>query len=248
MAFADLMEQVPEPGARQRLRGYLTAVESGLPGSARARSDILTEVCDGLLETYQAYRDRGEAPAVAAQSAVTEFGDARTLARQFAGTLASRAAYRIGIGLVLSGPVVGATWVVTFAERTGAGWWRQAPEMTNAVPVLRLALLVAVPAALLAAVGAGQALARRLASTSRFLPLTTAFPLLPPRVTATAALVATTACVAADTGMLLSLVGSVIGGAAWPPVALLAGVASLVRLTVAAACARRVVVLRDAVG
>jgi hypothetical protein len=240
LPVADLLEQVEDAAARRRLHGYLSTLAAGLPGSARSRRDILAEVGDGLLESYQAYRWDGQRPTVAADSAVTGFGDPHRLAAGFAGTLAGRAAHRVGLGLVLTGPAVGAAWVAAFARRTGLDWPAQLAAMTSVVPVLGVALAVAVPAALLAAAGTGRT-AYRWRGMSRFLPL-------PPRTAATLALVAAAACVAADTGLLFGLLGSVSTGAGWTPVTLLAGAASLVRLTVVAMCARRVATLRAAAG
>jgi len=235
---ADLLEQVADPIARGRLHGYLSTVAADLPGSARSRHDILAEVTDGLLECYQEHRADGQSPARAAESAVAGFGDPHRLASGFAGVLAGRAAHRIGLGLVLTGPAVGAAWVAAFAGRTGSDWATQVAAMPSVVP----GLAVAVPAALLAALGTGGTAYRRpLRVLSRHLPL-------PPRAAATLALVATAGCVAADTGLLFGLFGWALAGTAWTPLALLAGTASLVRLTVAAMCARQVGTLWAASG
>lgn len=239
---ADLLEQVADPIARQRLHDYLATVAADLPGAARTRHDILAEVSDGLLECYQAHRADGQAPAMAAESAVAGFGDPHRLASGFAGVLAGRAAHRVGLGLVLTGPAVGAVWVATFAGRTGSDWVTQVAAMPSVVPGLAVALAVAVPAALLAALGTSATAYRRpLQALSRYLPL-------PPRTAASLALVATAGCVAADAGLLFGLLGWAVAGIAWTPLALLAGTASLVRVTVVAMCARRVGTLWAASG
>jgi hypothetical protein len=239
---ADLLDQVRDPVARRRLHGYLSTVAAGLPGSARSRHDILAEVSDGLLECYQAHRSDGQRPAVAAESAVAGFGDPHRLAAGFAGVLVGRAAHRVGLGLVLTGPAVGAAWVAAFAGRAGVDWLTQVATMPSVVPVLGVALVVAVPAALLAAAGTGPTAYRwPLRAVFRHLPL-------PPRTAASLALVATAGCVAADTGLLLGLFGWAVAGVAWTPLALLAGAVSLVRVTVVAMCARRVGTLWAATG
>ena len=206
---------------------YLRTLAAGLPGSRRARASILAEVADGLTECAEAYEARGLPAAAAARAAITEFGDPTELAAEFAGELAGVTAHRVGLALILTGPLVGAAWLAAYAARSGYGLREQLHHM----PGWLVVLAVLVPAAVLAtATGAGP-LVRWLR------PL--------PAVAATAAVVAAGGCVIVDAMMLAALAWY---GGAWPVLALPAVAASAVRLPLAGVAARRCALLRQAAG
>jgi hypothetical protein len=222
---------VLDPAARPLIVAYLAELAAGLPCGRSARAAIVAEVGDGLVDAVQARVDTGMAPVVAARLAVGEFGDARSLASGFAGELAGVAAHRIGLGLVVSGPVVGMVWVAAYAARSRLGWWDQLAALRLALPVYALILAVTVPAAMLAAVaGSGR--------LSGWLPVRMR------GAAAGAALVAAVGCVAGDAALLTSL--AVSAGSGWTALAWGGGAASALRLSGAAAAARRCARLRAA--
>jgi hypothetical protein len=223
---------VLDPAARPAIAGYLADLAAGLPCGGSARAAIVAEVGDGLVDAVQARVDKGVAPIVAARIAVAEFGDARSLAAGFASELAAAAAHRIGLGLVVSGPVVGTVWVAAYAARSGLGWWEQLAALRSALPVYALILAVTVPAAVLAAVaGSGR--------------LSCSVP-VGMRGAAGAALVAAVGCVAGDAALLTSL--AVSAGSGWTALAWAGGAVSAMRLSGAAVAGRRCARLRAAAG
>ena len=186
---------------------------------------ILAELEDGLWTATIAHHARGLPPEEAARVAVAEFGDPRTVGTGFGPELAAATGRRVGLALLATGPLVGASWLLL-----AAGTWRWAGQEPPAalgliVALVGLALVVAVPAAVLSVAVSGR--------LSRWLPTG-------PQVGATAAAVAACACVAGDLVLLGGLLASAVlaGGVAWPA-ALLAAGASSTRLSLAGRAARR---------
>jgi hypothetical protein len=160
--------------------------------------------------------------------AVAEFGDPRTVGTGFGPELAAATGRRVGLALLATGPLVGASWLLL-----AAGTWRWAGQEPPAAlgliaALVGLALVVAVPAAV-----ASVALSGR---RSRWLPTG-------PQVGATAAAVAASACVIGDLVLLGGLLAAAAGGVPWPAALLAAGVSST-RLSLAARAARRCLAAR----
>ena len=124
-------------GAAQVLGDYQTAVAAGLAGSRRARTAIIAEIVDGLLEATRAYQTGGLTAQAAAEAAVGEFGDPRDLARMLVAERAGAAAHRVGLGLVLTGPLVGGLWLVAWMSHSGLGWLDQIGALLSRVLVER---------------------------------------------------------------------------------------------------------------
>jgi hypothetical protein len=222
----DLTELGLLPDERAIVAAYLTTLDRELPAGRRARAAIVAELGDGLACAVRAHRDAGPPPADAAAAAVAEFGDPHRLAAAFVSGLAGRTAHRTGLALIVTGPLVGSTWVVAFATRSGERWPDQIGAVLSAVPVFAAILAVVVPAAVVAAVGAGT-LAGRVSV----------------RTAAGAAILAAFGCVAGD-AMLLS---TALATPQWTVLAVPAVAASALRLTAAATAGRRCVLLRAAV-
>ncbi len=93
------------------IRDYLSALAAELPGPARARAVIVSEIGDGLADADHV--DHGCPPGAASRIAVDEFGDPGVLAAQFIPVLAAAHAHRCGVALLRTGPLVGALWLAT---------------------------------------------------------------------------------------------------------------------------------------
>jgi hypothetical protein len=213
-----------DPAAAVVIGGYLTTLESGLPIGRRQRARILAEVADGLISTMLANADAGSTPEDAAREAVTEFGDPRLLATEFARQLGPVCAHWIGVGLVATGPLVGLTWLAASAA--------QLTSLLSALPPLALILSLTIPAAIVAITGAGWA-ARRLS--------------VPGRAVTAAAIVASIGCMAGDLSLLLATIAGHGPAAAGPAhMTAVAVAASTLRLSAAAWASRRVARLRAA--
>ena len=95
----------PHPGAPQAIESYLAEVAAMLPGTARARRDIVAELRGGLLDAIDVYRSAGLTDDTAAQAAIREFGHPRQLASAFGPELAAGQARRVALTLVATGPL-----------------------------------------------------------------------------------------------------------------------------------------------
>jgi hypothetical protein len=221
------------PAARAVVEEYLTQFAEALPGSRRVRAAIAAEITDGLLAEVEEHQNRGAPPARAAELAVADFGEPRELAAGFALELAGATAHRVGLALVSTGPVVGLTWVAVFASDSGLGWRDELSAIWSAIPAFALVLLLVVPAAVLATAGAGRA--------ARRVPVS-------PRLAAAAASFAGAGCVVGDVTLIVGLVAATARGAAPSWLAAVAVGASVLRLTLAGAAARRCALLRAAAG
>jgi hypothetical protein len=213
------------------IAAYLAAVDRGVPAGRRARRAIVTELADGLACSVQAHVDAGLPADEAAVAAVAEFGDPRELAANFAHQLAGSTAHRTGLALVVTGPMVGLTWVAAYAAHSGAGWREQIAAVLTAVPSLAVILVVVVPAAIVAAAGAGR-LARRVPVAAR--------------AAATAAVLAAFGCVAGDAMLLSTAVVTALHRPSWTVLVGVAVGVSTVRLAAAATAGRRCALLRAA--
>jgi hypothetical protein len=221
-----------DPGAVAVLVDYRTRLAAGLAGPRRARLAVLAEIGDGLIEAVDRHLAEGLAAVPAARAAVAEFGDPAWLARLIVAERAGLAAHRVGLGLVLTGPVVGSGWLVAYALGSGSGPAAQIHALVSQFPVLAVTLGVGVPAAVVAAAAGAGPWMRRLT--------------LAPKRAVGLAVLAACAAVAGDATLLTGVaVGSGPAvGRSWP-LAVAAGV-SLVRLSVAGTAAYRCLRLRAA--
>ena len=189
----------------------------------------MAELEDGLWTATIAHHAYGRSPEEAATAAVAEFGDPGSVAAGFDPELAAATGRRVGLALLITGPLVGSSWLLTAATWK---WTGQPPPVALGLvaTLVGLVLVVAVPAAVLSVAAAGR--------LSRWLPAG-------PQVGATAAAVATSACVAGDLVLLGSLLACTVltGGVSWPA-ALLATGASSTRLSLAGRAARRCLTAR----
>ena len=230
MDTVDLSPLGLEPAAARVVSDYLTVLGAHLPVGRRARAGILTEIADGLACAIEARTARGEPADRAAASAVADLGDPRRLALNFAGQLGPAAAHRLGLALVVSGPLVGLIWVAAHPAG-GSDWPARVGAMLATVPLYPPILAVTVPAAVVAGAGAGWFARRR--------PV-------PRRLATGAALVAAIGCVAGDLSLLTVAAVSHPGGSHPPALVVLAAVASVVRLSGASWAGRRILRLRRA--
>jgi hypothetical protein len=233
-----------DPGAGRLLEGWLATVAAGLPGLARTRQAVMAELRDGLHEALGAHQARGLAAIPAAQATLAEFGDPDQVAHAFAPELAIADARRVALTLARTGPLLGALWVTAllasplskpFTADPVAPWhWPWLPGPWAGLPLLGLVLLIGIPAAVLAAVLTGR--------LSRWLPTS---PHLAPTAAAAAALAGMTVDVAL-LGMLSAQALIAPSQLAWTP-AILAAVASCVRLALTGRAARRCLASRSIV-
>jgi hypothetical protein len=215
------------------VEGYLAAVGARLSGPPAARAAITDELRDGLLETVEVHRTRGCTLREATAAAIEEFGDPPKVAAAFAPELAAVQARRVALALMLTGPLVGLTWLIAAAVNALPPWRHQLTGPWLALPLAGLALVIAGPALGLTVAATGR-LGRRLGSRASFPPTTAA--------------VAGLAAVVADLTLLAIIGGHALtspGSSTWAPVMLAVG-ASLTRITLAGRAARRCLATRAA--
>ena len=113
------------------IEGYLAELAARLP------APIVAELADGLHEAYEFHRRRGLGTEEAARASVAEFGAPATVVSAF---VAANPARRTSRALLLTGPIVGATWAsVLILRRT----W-QLPVTDSARVVLATMVLTGV--------------------------------------------------------------------------------------------------------
>jgi hypothetical protein len=220
---------VPDPVCRAAVERYLADVAARLPGRpAKVRADILAELRSGLLDACDVRRSAGLQPADAVAAAVREFGDAGQVAGAFLPEIAAGSARRSAAVLLVTGPLVGALWIVTaVASRLSA------PSDGLGAGLLLLA------AAVVVTVCAGTAGIAATGRLSRWLPAA-------PRGAPLAGAITGFGAVAADGLGLVFLAAELAAGhgniALLPASA--AAAASLARLLVASRSARRCLAMR----
>jgi hypothetical protein len=92
---------------------YLAELATRLP------TPIVAELGDGLCDSYDAHRARGLTTEQAERVAVAEFGDPATVIAAFVASNPARGAAR---SLLVTGPVVGATWAAVLLARHAWDW------------------------------------------------------------------------------------------------------------------------------
>lgn len=198
--------------AELAIEAYRDDVDARLIGPYGTRAAILEELRDGL-HTAIAARARGATPDAAVAAALEEFGTASAVAEAFAGELANAHARRVSLAYLLTGPVVGISWLLLLAP---PDWWQHGPgALWSAIPALPLTMF-GVVAGLLVLAGTGR-LSRWIHPAPRhLLGMTTLLGL---------------ACVAGDLTVLAALAHLAASALDQPGIlAALAATASLARL------------------
>jgi hypothetical protein len=237
MAGSNLSDPGQQATDRDAVVHYLAAVAAQLPGPPFARVAVTDELRDGLLEALETHQARGCSPQEATVAAIAEFGHPRMVAAAFRPELGAVQARRVALGLLVTGPLVGLTWIVAVATNGLPPWRHQLIGPWLALPLVGLALAVAGPALGLTVAATGR-LGRRLGGG-----FGRRAALAP-----TAAAVAALAAVVADLILLGIITGHALtspGSYMWAPVVLAAS-ASLTRVTLAGRAARRCLATRAA--
>ncbi|WP_410651956.1 permease prefix domain 1-containing protein [Amycolatopsis sp. cmx-4-54] len=150
------------------IEAYVGDLDRRLNGSARAKTDLLTEARDGLVDAAEAYREGGVGEAEAERRAVADFGPAAVIAREYQAELALRGDIGTLWKVIVGVPLIQVTWelarIWTYGDWSRSG--KPNPEWYTAV-IEVFGVLVLVPAV----IGAGslfwaRRLGRRLDSVS----------------------------------------------------------------------------------
>jgi hypothetical protein len=222
----------PAPLAQPAVEAYLAALATGLPGPRRARQAILAEVSDGIAESIDAHVSAGLDDRAATRTALATFGEPRHLSAAFANELAGATAYRVGLALVMTGPLIGLAWLTAFALNSGRQSGQEFDTLMSWLPAYGLPMFAVVLAAVLATAGG-------VGPVARYLPLG-------PRRAAASAVAAAVGCVIVDTILLTHLARMTAAGELPPGLALVPALLSLVRLALAVMAALRCAVLHGA--
>ena len=227
--------RMPAPGTGDETLGaYLAEIAARLPGPARARRDIMAELGTGLADAADAHRCAGLSPAQAARAAIAEFGRPDQVADGFRTELTATRARRTALGLMASGPLIGALWATAaLASHLGTLPWQLVSLPADARLAMHLAMI-----ALAAAIGGALITVATTGRLTRWLP---------GRPAASAA-VAASGTAAWDVALLTLLAAQAIsspGRLAAVPVTV-AAIASLTRLTFATRAARNCLAARPA--
>lgn len=232
MARTGVSERPPDGSVNGLIDDYLDEVSGELVGPAPARDDILAELRDGIFAAVQDRLRQVPDPVEAARRVVGEFGRPSVVAAGFATELAARQARRVGLGLVVSGPIVGGIWLVTLGARPDALLAGHLRDGWAVAPLFTLVLAIVVPAAILAVVAIGR--------LERWMPGL-------PRVAPTAAALGSAGCVVGDLVLLTMFAASITAvstSSRWPVLVAVAPLASVVRLAVAGRGLRQCLAVR----
>ncbi len=120
------------------INDYVAGLHRRLP------PDIADEAADGLMETFQHHIAAGTGVQAAANAAVAEFGDLRTVVGEFTRQAPGRRAAR---ALLATGPVVGGCWAVVLILSHAWTWQVPGPVRLGVGAVLLLAILALAAAA-----------------------------------------------------------------------------------------------------
>ncbi len=213
-----------EPAGHRILREWLQQLEAALPTSARHRTRIIDELDDGLHTAVEHHLRAGVDSVEAARLALAEFGDPVTVATSFRDELTAHLTRRVGVVLLVSGPLVGVAWLAALVPPL---WPPRPADLLSTHPLYLIVLATAVPAALLAIATTGP-LGRQLRHHASY-------------ASRVVALIAASACVVGDSLLLSALVVTALSPSdeLTLPTALLACSASAARLGLAAYAARR---------
>jgi hypothetical protein len=120
---------MPEPRV---IREYLAVLSTQLP------APVVEELADGLAETHQSYLRKGLATDLAAEAAVSEFGEPHLIVAEFARVNPARR-------LLVAGPAVGGCWAAALI--TGRAWDWLLPLPARILPGLALITVISLLAA-----------------------------------------------------------------------------------------------------
>jgi len=138
--------------ALEVIDAYLADLASRMPGGAPLAADIAAEMRSDLVEATEALVPVASDPFAAARAATAEFGSVDALAAALQPELEVRRARRIGLALLITGPLIGACWLASvflFAAPPATAW-RWLPVAV--VP----ALLIGAPATAITVVSSGR--------------------------------------------------------------------------------------------
>lgn len=119
-------------------------IQTYLHGLHALPADVVDELTDGLIETYEHHRARVLAPDEAACGAIEEFGATRQVLAAFDQVAPGRRASR---RLPAAGPLVGLCWATALVTARAWSW----PIPTWVPPVLGTALMTVIALLLVAA-------------------------------------------------------------------------------------------------
>lgn len=128
---------MPGPGV---ISDYLAALSAQLP------APIVTELADGLEQTYRHHLSQGRDPGAAAEAAIAEFGSPQVVVAAFTQASPARRAAR---WLLATGPLAGLCWATVLI--VNRAWTWPAPIIARALPGAALLTVIA----LLASAAAG---------------------------------------------------------------------------------------------
>jgi hypothetical protein len=168
----------------------------------------------------------------AARSAVAEFGDAADLARALSSEMAGTFAHRLGLALILTGPVIGLGWLTAFAINSGDDLLHQLRPVLAWFPGYLLLMAGVIGTAVLATAAGGGPASRKLS--------------ISPSRAAAAATVAAVGCVVLDAMLLTHLVTLTVHNRFPFELALIPAALSAARLVLVATAAYRCSAIRSA--
>jgi hypothetical protein len=119
-------------------------IENYLDGLSQLPADVVEELTDGLVETYDHHRARGRVPDEAARAAIIEFGTAEEIRAAFDQIDPGRRAARL---LLATGPLAGLCWGAALLT-SGAWTW---PIPTWVPPAIGIGLVTVTALLLVAA-------------------------------------------------------------------------------------------------
>jgi hypothetical protein len=105
----------------ESIEAFLGAIAVRLPGPRRARTEILAELNDGLLEAADANQRAGLEHAQAVELALREFGDPQMVARSFRPELMLAQGRRTAFALLAAAPIVVGLWLAAARSRDTRG-------------------------------------------------------------------------------------------------------------------------------
>ena len=105
-----------EPARRpESVMAYLAAIEADIPPWLHGRRAAVAELGDGLDDAMSDYRAKGLTAQEAAMRVVGESGPPAMIADAFTATLSAGHARHTALALLISGPLIGITWLTALA-------------------------------------------------------------------------------------------------------------------------------------
>ncbi|RSN57348.1 hypothetical protein DMH01_28330 [Amycolatopsis sp. WAC 04182] len=146
--------------------GYIGDLDARLRGSAAAKTDLLTEARDGLVDAAEAYREGGVDEAEAERRAVADFGPVAVIARDYQAELALRGDIGTLWKVIVGIPLIHVSWelarIWTYGDWSRSG--KSNPEWYMSVIELFGVLVIVPPLIGVVALFGARRLGRRLDS------------------------------------------------------------------------------------